>query len=196
MFEAKISVPATVGRRIRNARKAKGWTLDQLAQALDISRVSVWGWENGKTHPRASRLADVAAALDLPVDQLVDDHLPAQQPVAHPSDLLLECQMRIAEGLGVRPDNVEIKVSFGGAGTGAGAAGSPGGEEFLAKGATLRGWQKRLEAEIARLRKGGHPDDDPAVAELNQQCGALAEQIAQLIDGFRAGDDRANRPVS
>ena len=82
MFEAKISVPATVGRRIRNARKAKGWTLDQLAQALDISRVSVWGWENGKTHPRASRLADVAAALDLPVDQLVDDHLPAQQPVA------------------------------------------------------------------------------------------------------------------
>ena len=174
------------GSLIRKLRKAKGWTLDQLAQALDISRVSVWGLENGKTHPRASRLADVAAALDLPVEQLVDDHLPAQQSVAHPSDLVLECQMRIAEGLGVTPNDVEIKVSFGSTG------GVQGGEAFLTKGASLRGWQKRLEAEIARLRKGGHSDDDPAIAELNQQCGALAEQIAQLIDDFRAGGDRAN----
>lgn len=192
MLEANISAPATVGRRIRNARKAKGWTLDQLAQALDISRVSVWGWENGKTHPRPSRLADVAAALDLPVEQLVDDHLPAQRPVAHPSDLVLECQMRIAEGLGVQPKDVEIKVSFGGTATGDGTAGIPGGEAFLAKGASLLGWQKRLEAEIARLRESGHADDDPAIAELKLQCGALAEQIARLIDDFRAGGDRAN----
>ena len=184
MIEAKIPALPTVGRRIRNARKAKGWTLDQLAQTLKVSRVSVWSWENGKTRPRPSRVADVAAVLDLPVSQLVDDHLITQQPAAHPSDLVLECQIRIAEGLGVQPQDVEIKVSFGGTETGEDTAGITSGEAFLANGASLRGWQTRLEAEIARLREDGHADDDPAIAELNKQCGALAERINKLIDDF------------
>lgn len=186
--EVKILSQATVGRRIRNARKAKGWTLDQLANALDISRVSVWGWENGKTHPRPSRLADVAAALDLPVHQLVDDETLVEQPTGHPSNLVLECQMRIAEGLGVQPKDVEIKVSFGGTGAGDVASQTaPAGEAFLSKGGSLREWQVRLESEIARLRNDRRGDDDPAVVELSLQCSALADRIARLIEEFRAG---------
>jgi transcriptional regulator with XRE-family HTH domain len=186
--EARLRPRATIGRRIRNARKAKGWTLDQLATALDISRVSVWGWENGKTHPRPSRLAEVAAVLDLPVHLLVDDEAPVEQPADHPSNLVLECQMRIAEGLGVQLKDVEIKVSFGGTGAGDETrAAAPAGEAFLSKGGSLREWQMRLESEIGRLRKDGRAEDDPAVAELNLQCAALADQIARLIEEFRLG---------
>jgi transcriptional regulator with XRE-family HTH domain len=108
-----VTRKAVIGQRIRQARMAKGWTLERLADALNISKVSIWQWEQGQSRPKVSRLAEVAQLLGLPLQALMDEHAPARMVNREASNLLLECQMRIAESFGVRPADVEIKVSFG-----------------------------------------------------------------------------------
>lgn len=48
--------------RLRGARKAKGWTQAQLAEASGFSRSSIINWENGK---RAPRIADLEKLEDV-----------------------------------------------------------------------------------------------------------------------------------
>ena len=40
-----------LGEKIRQARREKGMTQEQLAQALFVSRQTVSNWENGRTEP-------------------------------------------------------------------------------------------------------------------------------------------------
>jgi len=41
--------PETMGDRIRLLRKAKGMTLQDLAQAVGVTKAAVWQWERGAT---------------------------------------------------------------------------------------------------------------------------------------------------
>lgn len=56
------------GRNIAGRRKALGMSQEDLAEACDVQRTSVSGWETGKTVPDTSSLQIVAKALkcDLP----------------------------------------------------------------------------------------------------------------------------------
>lgn len=110
----KVTAKLLAGQRIRDARIAKGWSLDQLAAALGMSKVSIWQWEQGQARPRATRLAEVARILGLSLETLNDEHAPDISPDREATDLLLDCQMRIAKYFGVAPEDVEIKVTFGG----------------------------------------------------------------------------------
>lgn len=114
MHPAKLTARMIIGERIRKGRIAKGWSLDQFAKTLDISKVSVWQWEQGKSGPRVSRVAEVAELLGLPIDALIDQHAPERAPDREASQMLLDYQKRIAKSFGVDPSNIEIKVSFGG----------------------------------------------------------------------------------
>lgn len=62
----------TVGRRIRAARVERGWSLQQLADAVGkaISQVSLI--ENGKRELRVGELRQLATIFDLSVDELLD----------------------------------------------------------------------------------------------------------------------------
>ncbi|WP_175982570.1 LexA family protein [Caballeronia zhejiangensis] len=64
---------ATIGERIREKRKAKGMTLQQLGDVFGISRSSVAGWESGDTKPSQEKLLELAKALDTSVDFLLQD---------------------------------------------------------------------------------------------------------------------------
>ncbi|ARL48202.1 hypothetical protein BOC50_36420 [Burkholderia pseudomallei] len=66
-----------IGTRIRELRKAKGMTLQQLADVFGISRASVSEWESGRSKPDVSRLVELAAALGVAVEYLLDDNGPA-----------------------------------------------------------------------------------------------------------------------
>lgn len=37
------------GRCVRSARKKAGWTLDQLAVGLGVTRSMIWQWESGRS---------------------------------------------------------------------------------------------------------------------------------------------------
>lgn len=65
-------MPTTLGDRIRDLRKKKGYTLDQLAEASKSSKSYIWELEN-KDPPRPSgeKLALIAEALDVTADFLL-----------------------------------------------------------------------------------------------------------------------------
>lgn len=55
---------ANVGKNIARLRRAKGWTQDDLAQKLFITRQTVSGWEIGRTQPGLDVLGELADVLD------------------------------------------------------------------------------------------------------------------------------------
>ncbi len=63
---------ATLGDRIREQRKKKGYTLEELATRSESSKSYVWELEN-KDPPRPSgeKLALIANALDVTLDYLL-----------------------------------------------------------------------------------------------------------------------------
>ena len=62
--------------RIRQARKEKGWTQEQLAEAMGVDPVQISRWETGKREPQTSTLVKIAAALDTTLGYLAGDQLP------------------------------------------------------------------------------------------------------------------------
>lgn len=102
----------SAGSCIRAARKLKGWSLDRLAEALGVSKTSVWGWETDKIRPRTSRLREIAELLELPPEYVLNGKPSVDHTSRDGRDLIESCQLRIAEAFGVAPIDVEIKVSF------------------------------------------------------------------------------------
>ena len=63
----------TFGEKIRISRKAKGYTLDQLASLAGCSKSYVWELENrNPPRPSAEKIAKIASVLGLTVDFLMD----------------------------------------------------------------------------------------------------------------------------
>lgn len=61
-----------IGDRIRDLRKAKKLTLDQLSEAAGISKSYLWELENkDPPRPSADKLLGVAEALGVTVDYLI-----------------------------------------------------------------------------------------------------------------------------
>ncbi|MCW2667334.1 MAG: hypothetical protein JWN57_2296, partial [Frankiales bacterium] len=61
---------AAIGRRVKELRLARGMTLRQLAGLLDVSPATLSAIENGHTGISSVRLAQAAAVLDAPVEDL------------------------------------------------------------------------------------------------------------------------------
>ncbi len=59
--------------RIRELRKERGWTQQQLADASGVSRLTIGDVELGKQHPTTRTLERVASALGVSVADLVDE---------------------------------------------------------------------------------------------------------------------------
>lgn len=63
-----MKTKTSLGTSIREARTAKGLTLDRLAEALDTTRQVIINWEQGKHRPQPrhrARLAEVLGRPDL-----------------------------------------------------------------------------------------------------------------------------------
>lgn len=66
----------TIGSKIHTLRKAKGYTLDELAELAESSKSYIWELEN-KSPPRSSaeKLAKIAKALGVTLDYFTDDQV-------------------------------------------------------------------------------------------------------------------------
>ena len=60
-----------LNERLKNLRLAKGLTLQQVGDALGISKVSVSTWESGKTNPDRKRLEKLADLYSTTIQYLV-----------------------------------------------------------------------------------------------------------------------------
>ena len=66
-------MPSPLGLKIRELRRARGLTLDDLAQATDSSKSYMWEIENKDVaRPSGEKLNKIAAALGVTPEYLVD----------------------------------------------------------------------------------------------------------------------------
>ena len=61
--------------RIAEARIARGWSQEQLAQAVGTTQQTIQRWETGQTDPQVSKVKAISAALGATLSYLlgVDD---------------------------------------------------------------------------------------------------------------------------
>jgi len=71
-------VPEAVGRRVREARTDRGWTLDDLAEHSGVSRRMIVNVESGTSNASIATLLRLATALHVTLADLV-----AQSPRGH-----------------------------------------------------------------------------------------------------------------
>ena len=69
--------PLDLGRRVRELRKAKGWTLEQAASQAGLARSTLSKIENGQMSPTYDALKKLAQGMAISVTQLFT---PAQVP--------------------------------------------------------------------------------------------------------------------
>lgn len=61
----------SIGARIREKRKSKNWTLEQLANEIKSSKSYVWEIENDKKSISAEKLMNIATSLETTTDFLM-----------------------------------------------------------------------------------------------------------------------------
>ena len=79
----------TIGAAIRRQRRARGWTIEQAAEAIELDARHLQRVEVGRVSPSAATLVRIADALGVPVAILVEGVEPvrdlADAPAAPPS---------------------------------------------------------------------------------------------------------------
>ena len=57
--------------KLRFLRKEKGFTQEELAEKLCVSRTAVSKWESGRGLPSIESLRDIASLFSLSIDELI-----------------------------------------------------------------------------------------------------------------------------
>ena len=68
--ETATAEPLDLGPRVRDLRKARGWTLEQAAQQAGLARSTLSKIENGQMSPTYDALKKLAVGLEIGVPQL------------------------------------------------------------------------------------------------------------------------------
>ena len=68
--EPEMAVPLDLGKRVRELRKERSWTLEQAAQQAGLARSTLSKIENGQMSPTYDALKKLAVGLEISVPQL------------------------------------------------------------------------------------------------------------------------------
>ena len=80
--KADTMVPTTMGDRIEQARRAKGFDLSQLARRVAVKSKTLQNWESDRSEPRPEKLTKLAGLLDVPLIWLLTGETPeASRPI-------------------------------------------------------------------------------------------------------------------
>lgn len=90
--------PTTLGERIREARKRRGKTQQDVADALGLARPSVLQWEKGITNPSLRNLQKFCDYLEIEIESVVGDdfigrtieHEPSNEDIARSTLKLID----------------------------------------------------------------------------------------------------------
>jgi transcriptional regulator with XRE-family HTH domain len=77
------SLSPAVGRRIRAERRARDWTVDQVAEKAGVSKGLLSQLERGIGNPSLGNLHKIAEALDLPLSRLFVEDEPTDPRPTH-----------------------------------------------------------------------------------------------------------------
>lgn len=59
------------GQRIRELRKASGFTVNQIAEMLETSEVAVYKWQNGSAIPSLENMLILSRIFEVPIEEIV-----------------------------------------------------------------------------------------------------------------------------
>lgn len=76
MDDGAATLAHAIGVRVRQERQAKGWTLDQLAEATDVSRRTLVHVEKGSANPSIGTLLRISDTLGVGLAALVEQPEP------------------------------------------------------------------------------------------------------------------------
>ncbi|PNI08349.1 XRE family transcriptional regulator [Arthrobacter sp. AFG7.2] len=86
MDTSTSALATAIGARVRHERQARGWTLDQLAEAAGVSRRMVVNVEQGAANPSVGTLLRISDALGIGLPALVDTPRPKPVTVTRRGD--------------------------------------------------------------------------------------------------------------
>ena len=72
----------TIGEKIARARRANGWTQEELAERLGVTRQSVSKWESDAALPETEKIVRLCELLHMSCDRLLREDAEAAQPSA------------------------------------------------------------------------------------------------------------------
>lgn len=72
-----------LGQRLTYLRKEKGWSQEQVAVKLNVTRQAVSNWERDKTQPDLEMLVKLADLFEIDLDGLVKNEVKSSQTVSH-----------------------------------------------------------------------------------------------------------------
>lgn len=58
-------------KKLKEARKRKGYTQEELAHAVNVESMTIYQYESGRRVPNARMLKQIAQALDCKVDDIL-----------------------------------------------------------------------------------------------------------------------------
>ena len=93
------------GSKLKRLRRERGMTLANVADALGVSKPTVWAWEKGKARPVPNRLEAIAEVLGVPESELSD----ASQS-GEVAAIVEECRIRIAAASGADVRQIRIMI--------------------------------------------------------------------------------------
>jgi transcriptional regulator with XRE-family HTH domain len=59
------------GEKLKSVRKTKGWSQEELAEKLFVSRQSVSKWENGQNYPSIEVIIKLSDLFEVTIDELL-----------------------------------------------------------------------------------------------------------------------------
>ncbi len=65
-----------IGQRIKDARKGRGWSQEQLSEQLDVTTVYISRVERGSTQINLKRLVQIGNVLNASIEYLIGGALP------------------------------------------------------------------------------------------------------------------------
>lgn len=108
-----ITNVANIGERIRELRKARGITSEEITRQLRMSSATIWRWESGKHIPPPARIYQLAEILRTSPAYLrgeIDDPSPPTVEIGKLSEL----ERRVIEALrhGGRDDAMRLLLDY------------------------------------------------------------------------------------
>jgi len=102
-----------IGRRIRAERKARGFSLKELAEKCGVSTMTLQRIETGKTSPSVAVLAQIAHYLSQPIDFFIKEEHPKIRVVRSDDHRVAESEnlhLSMIAPLGFLGDNIFVNI--------------------------------------------------------------------------------------
>jgi transcriptional regulator with XRE-family HTH domain len=97
-----------LSERLAALRGTRGWSMEQLADRLGVSRQSVWYWESAQREPKPAMLTRIAKLFGVSERELLRAPVPDESAAGD----LQQWKSRIAERFGIAPEKVRILIEL------------------------------------------------------------------------------------